>query len=635
MTVKRRILTALLLLLVTLVSAMAFVFCYRYDNKYTRPRPPGHMGTVILEQEWYQDNPCFYLADGWAFYQGKLLSPEEIPNHTPDRYFYIGRYGGFDLGNGAADPHGQGTYRIMILIDREEREYALELTPIYSRWRIWINGSLVQSVGMGDDSPSPPVGLITFTASDRIEIVVSAADDSNYYSGMIYPPAFGVPRMVSFVSSIRLLIHTIVCAAALLIGLLCILMEAGNCFSRPYSVLAALCLCFSGSTAWPLYQILEPGKNWLLLIEMVCYYGIFLSLIWIQGKVCGLPEKVYYPACGVGLLICLGIMIQPHLFVSSAAPLYAWSGVLGIYKWFTGAWLLLTGGWAVYRSKPYSLPILAGNCVFACALWMDKLLPVYEPVFTGWFVELAGGVLILLTAGLSWYDMRLLQRDRVRLMMQQELSRFQLNARKKYAALQQEYVRKTREQLHESRSQFTLIKHYLDTGQQDKLEEYLNKLTLSARGLSVCGYTGHSLADAILTIQLSKAEQAQIYTYVEADSLPGGLWVSDSDLTSLLMNLMNNAIEACERLPESGERWISMDINCRDGNLTVICSNSSVCEEPAVRTSKDDKQAHGYGLKLIGEIAKAYGGGFLTEWEADSFTARLYLPGVLEDGDTP
>lgn len=102
----------------------------------------------------------FYLTDGWSFYQDKLLSPDEIENHTPDAYFYIGRYGGFDLGDREASPHGKGTYRTVILTEGHEQEYGLELTPVYSRWRLWVNGKLKQSVGMdgninGDMGPVP------------------------------------------------------------------------------------------------------------------------------------------------------------------------------------------------------------------------------------------------------------------------------------------------------------------------------------------------------------------------------------------------------------------------------------------------------------------------------------------------
>lgn len=95
----------LLITAVILLSFAFFYYCYEKDNKYTRPRPYARDGVIWLEDQWYSRHPMFYLTDGWSFYQDKLLSPDEIADHTPDAYFYIGRYGGFDLGDREASPH--------------------------------------------------------------------------------------------------------------------------------------------------------------------------------------------------------------------------------------------------------------------------------------------------------------------------------------------------------------------------------------------------------------------------------------------------------------------------------------------------------------------------------------------------
>lgn len=631
MTEKRKgiCLYALLLAAVTAASVAIFLFCYRHDNKYTHPRPVANMGVIRLDTEWYRNNPVFYLADGWAFYQGELLMPEEIPDHTPDAYFYIGRYGGFDLGDPEAAPHGRGTYRTVILTDGTEREYALELTPIYSKWRIWINGKLVQSEGLGEAGPRPPVDLVTFTAGERIEIVVAAEDSSHFYSGMVYPPAFGVPRMVSRISSARLLIHGAACGVALFIGIVCILVGAGCGFTRPYGALTLLCLSFCASTAWPLFQIWGQGQAWLYSVERLGYYGIFVSLIWIQGRMCNLPKKYYYPACAVGLTICLSVMTLEYLPFAKAAQMYAYSDILSVYKWFTAAWLLIVSGWALYQGIFYSGTMLAGNCIFAVALMMDKCLPLYEPVFTGWFVELAGGIIIFLAAGIVWYDLFRYYKESMTLRMEQQLTRAQLEARSRYETLQKDYVKETRRLLHETKNRLALIRYYLDGGELDKLKEYLYRLTDAPGGEGVPDYTGHSLVDAILSIYRSSVSQKGIYMEVDGDRLPERLELSDDDLTSLFMNLLDNAVEACERLAPDDERWISVQIRQQGNSLMVQCANSSPeVQNDGDRTSKKDRQAHGYGLKIITEIAGNYGGSLSVERERDSFYADVILYGV-------
>lgn len=117
--------------------------------------------------------------------------------------------------------------------------------------------------------------MVTFTAKDRIEIVVEAEDDSHFYSGMVYPPAFGVPELVSRTSELRLLIHGAAIMAAILIGAMCLCLGAVRRFSRPYGAMAFLCFCFCGSTAWPLFQVMSESMYWVLLAERFCYYGMF------------------------------------------------------------------------------------------------------------------------------------------------------------------------------------------------------------------------------------------------------------------------------------------------------------------------------------------------------------------------
>lgn len=625
------------LLLITAViffSFTLFYYCYEQDNKYTRPRPYAQKGVTWLEEQWYREHPMFYLTDGWSFYQDKLLSPDQLSVHTPDAYFYIGRYGGFDLGDPDASPHGKGTYRTVILTEGQEQEYGLELTPIYSRWRLWVNGRLMQSVGMGgEEAPRPPVDMITFMAKDKIEIVVEAEDDSHFYSGMVYPPAFGVPELVSRTFELRLLIHGAASMVALVIGALCVCLVAGSRFSRPYGAIAVLCFCFCGSTAWPLFQVMAVDTYWFLLAERVCYYGMFLSMMWIQGRICSLPKKVYIPACAAGLAVCLSVLIQPWVPAEAAGTLYAYGNMLGMYKWLTVFWLLATSGWAVYKKRPYCLPVLAGNCVFMCSLAADKVFSLHEPVLTGWFAELAGGVFILIAGGIVLYDVDRTYRESLQLKLEQQLSQVQLEARARYGELQQEYIRGTRKQLHETRNRFTLIKHYLDRGETDKLKEYLEGLLPPSVDMGNGEYTGHTLMDSILAVELSAARSQGIYVEAEGDRLPCNLALKDAHLTTLLMNLLDNAIEACGRLPEDGERWISLEISRNGSGLAISCINSSLPHERGKSTSKEDSQAHGYGIELIRQIVGEYGGSFQTEWYSDSFSAQVFLPGAVEENE--
>ncbi len=615
-----------------LCSCLVCWLCYRYDNKYTQPRPAAYLGVTQLSGEWLQQHPFFYLADGWSFYQNKLLTPTEIAAHTPDAYLYLGQYGGFELGDSQGDPHGQATYRTVVLLDGQPRDYALESTQIFSSWRLWVNGQLLQSVGFGDpEPPRPDNRLVQFRATDKIEIVVQVKDDSGFYSGLVYPPALGSPEAVGRVSSLRLLFHALFCGAALLLGFLCLLVGAARGFGRPYAALALLCLCFCGATIWPVYQALGLyGAGWALL-ERLCYYGIFLALIWIQGKMCALPRKALWPALGAGLLVCLSVLLQPLFRVESAAPLWAYSQALGAYKWLVALWLLATGLWALRRRVAYSRTLLVAGCMFACTLVMDQLLPLHEPVLLGWFVENIGWVLILLFTGVLWHDAVRVYRERAQLQARQVLAEAQLNARAEQARLQQQYVRRTQKQLHESRNRLTLIRHYLDSGQLAQLNAYLEEITPAIGAGGAGEYTGHSLTDAILSVQLAQAAALDIYVQYDFDQLPDCLPLKDEDLTSLLMNLLDNALEACARLADSADRWLVLSLGWQPGRLSLECANAA--PPPAAgRSSKGDRLAHGYGLEVVEELVAKYNGTMEIDQQTDSYAVEV---GLCLTGEEP
>lgn len=610
----------LLLALALGASCLACWACYRYDNKYTRPHPYVKLGATEPDMAWYATYPFFYLADGWAFYRDKLLAPEEIGANIPDAYFYLGRYGGFSLGDRSADPHGRGTYRMVVLLDGTPRQYALELPPVFSRWRLWVNGELVQSVGKGDEgTPGRESAKAVFRASDRIEIVAAVEDESSWYSGMVYPPALGSPAAVDRMLSARLLLHGGAMALALALALVCLIAGGLLRFAKPYRALALLCLCLFGATAGPVFQAFglpwtgSPGQR-------VCYYGIFLALAWTVGRVCALPRWLRWSAAGVGSAVCAAVLLQPLLLIRQAGWMLLLSAALGAYKLLTALYLLAAGIWALRKERRGAAALLCGGAVFAGALLMDRLLPVYEPVYGGWFVELAGWAILFLIGGTALWDTVALYRADAAL-------RTELAVRTEHARLQQDYVRQTRERFHEDRSRLTLMTHYLDAGRLDQLRAYLESLV---PGVADPGqYTGNPLVDAVLAVELARADREGVYVDLDLPALPERLPYADGDLTSLLMNLLDNALEANGRLPDGEARWFSLEIASAEGGLEIVCRNAAPPPEGG-STSKADKHAHGFGLPLLRRIAAKYGGGLTVDRLGDCCAVTVALGGVAE-----
>ena len=126
----------------------------------------------------------------------------------------------------------------------------------------------------------------------------------------------------------------------------------------------------------------------------------------------------------------------------------------------------------------------------------------------------------------------------------------------------------------------------------------------------------------------------QIQTMCVADC-DGLQFVETGDLYLLLRNALDNAIEAVEQLEKAERRVIDVKVYRRDQVLMIQIQNPYsgrlVFRNGLPRTTKSDPRFHGYGLKLIRQIAKKYGGEITVNGENRMFSLRVILP--IPDGE--
>lgn len=110
------------------------------------------------------------------------------------------------------------------------------------------------------------------------------------------------------------------------------------------------------------------------------------------------------------------------------------------------------------------------------------------------------------------------------------------------------------------------------------------------------------------------------------------------DIYVLFGNLLDNAIEAVERLEDAEKRVISLTACTRGGFLLVRTDNyfsgGLRLEDGLPQTSKENKAYHGFGVRSIRHIAEKYGGAFSVEAEEDVFVALVSVPLPGGQGET-
>lgn len=173
-------------------------------------------------------------------------------------------------------------------------------------------------------------------------------------------------------------------------------------------------------------------------------------------------------------------------------------------------------------------------------------------------------------------------------------------------------IEKKQQLIHDVKNHFIVLKKYEKEKEWEKLHNYLDEISRGFLGNSVENWTGNRVIDLILNQKKAEAEKKQIEINIHTETVVK-MPISDSEIISLFGNLLDNAIEACEKIKE-GKRWISVRIE-KQNSLIFIEIMNSIAEPPLQKNGKlisrkADGEMHGYGLKSVRYIVDKYEGVF-------------------------
>ena len=182
-----------------------------------------------------------------------------------------------------------------------------------------------------------------------------------------------------------------------------------------------------------------------------------------------------------------------------------------------------------------------------------------------------------------------------------------------------------KEKLHDLKHQFLVLQGYVREKEYEKLSQYLSEINENIFGLENKIWTGHKILDFILNQKKEIAEKKGIDLDICVTALIE-IPLSDDDLSVMTGNLLDNAIEACDKI-ETGKRWILFKLRKQRDMLLIEISNS-IGERPIIKngellTSKEHAWMHGYGLKSVRRIVEKNEGVFSFSIEEDVFKIQV------------
>lgn len=140
------------------------------------------------------------------------------------------------------------------------------------------------------------------------------------------------------------------------------------------------------------------------------------------------------------------------------------------------------------------------------------------------------------------------------------------------------------------------------------LEILLDSNSNTSDGITKSDDFCHSLINCILLIKKQLCEQKGIFLSIQTNN-PSSCDIEEIDLACLLYNLLDNAIEAQERIKENEEKGIWFKMEQTDGSLSIYIKNRiRKGENLSFQTQKSNPEEHGIGTTIIKEIIEKYAG---------------------------
>lgn len=248
--------------------------------------------------------------------------------------------------------------------------------------------------------------------------------------------------------------------------------------------------------------------------------------------------------------------------------------------------------------------------------------------YASWQFLVSRYLMLLGSCYVSYVALRVLTISRSRAQLEEALryADRSLIAQKKQFDSLSAHMDEMRRARHDLRQHLAVVQSFIDRDDKAGLSEYIDiyKSELPPDTLEL--YCRDDVVNAVLCYYASQARGSRIRFEAKVD-YPADCPVSATDITVLLGNLLENAVEACRREPIE-RRLIRLRVARRGGAaLLVLADNPCLApvsfEDGLPLSSK--RAGHGIGAASVREIAVRYGGEARFEQRDGMFRASVFL----------
>lgn len=178
---------------------------------------------------------------------------------------------------------------------------------------------------------------------------------------------------------------------------------------------------------------------------------------------------------------------------------------------------------------------------------------------------------------------------------------------------------------HDFKHHIVILRNYLVKEEYEKARLYMDQIAGPIERLNNYVSSGCDVLDLVLNIKEYEANQKGIRYKVDIDR-DIKFRVNDNELGNIFFNLLDNAIEACERI-QNREKWIHVTIK-KKNQIHIIKVENSIEKQIFMKdgeyvTEKDNKELHGLGMKSVEVSVNRYRGNVKWSHTKDIFTVVI------------
>lgn len=360
-----------------------------------------------------------------------------------------------------------------------------------------------------------------------------------------------------------------------------------------------------------------------LLVFLAMRAGKYRKVLWSIVAVCAAAVAAFYAHLSLFSMIDAGDALS-----NAIRKLPYWAE-------FAGMAAAVVMGWAFWRKENdfYRLFVPLSAAAAACYLMVSILYTGPANIWRLTAVSLSSGqidfiyhkvlppftIAALLAAIIETVRKEINLRTEKHLLAQ------------RYEMMQASYenIRRQHEEILMLRHDMT--RHYRALHGMDSEKQrtaYLGELLGQTEKTRSVFQSGNEIIDIIIGSCIRAAEDAGVEVDVVRSAAPAKLPISDADLCSMVMNLMDNAVHAAA---ESGAEkpCIRLDLHLKNEFFVFTCRNSADAALIERAEKKENAPGHGLGLRIVNQLAERNNVLIETEYGADYYEVTLAVAQVM------